>query len=509
MTFKNDVARTGQNLTESVLTPSSVNATSFGLLRNLKVDGKVDAQPLYLSQLTVSGAVHNVLFVATENNSVYAFDSDTGAVLWQVSLNGSGEVASDNRGCTQVTPTIGVTSTPVIDRKAGANGTVFLVAMTVDSTGAYHQRLHALDVTTGAELLGGPTAISATSGATSFNPGDYTERAALLLANGTLYTSWSSHCDNGTYGGWIIAYGESTLAPAGALNIAQGASSAPVDTSSPATGGAANQGPSVWMSGAGPGADAAGNVYLLSANGQFETTLTSAGFPIGGDYGNSFLKLSLTGGTLGVADYFTMTNEVAESQNDQDLSSGGEMLLPDQTDAGGTVWHLVVGAGKDGNLYVVNRDSMGKFSTTTNNIRQQLSGALGHGVFSSPAYFNGTIYYGPVSGNLIAFSVANALLTGPVAARSPTQFGYPGTSPVASANGTANAIVWAYENSASGPAVLHAYNATNLASELYNSNQAANGRDQFGTGNKYITPVVADGKVFAASTNSVAVFGLL
>lgn len=509
VTFKNDVARTGQNLTELALSPASVNPTGFGLLRNLKVDGKVDAQPLYLSQLTVSGAVHDVVYVATENNSVYAFDADTGTLLWQVSLNGAGEVASDNHGCTQVTPTIGVTATPVIDRKAGLHGTLFLVAMTVDSTGRYHQRLHALDVTTGGELLGGPTAISATYGATSFDPGGYTERAALLLSNGTLYTSWSSHCDGGTYGGWIIAFSENTLAPAAALNIATGASSAPIDTSSPATGGAANQGPSVWMSGDGPAADAAGNVYLLTANGQFETTLNGGGFPSGGDYGNSFLKLSLSAGTLGVSDYFTMANEVSESQDDQDLGSGGELLLPDQTDASGKVWHLVVGAGKDGNLYVVDRDSMGRFSPTANNIRQQLTGALGQGVFSSPAYFNGTLYYGPVGGNLVAFPLANALLSGPSAAHSPTQFGYPGTSPVVSANGTANAIIWAYENSPSGLAVLHAYDAANLARELYNSSQAANGRDQFGTGNKYITPVVADGKVFVASTDSVAVFGLL
>jgi outer membrane protein assembly factor BamB len=509
VTFKNDVARSGQNLTETALTPSTVNSTGFGLLRNLMVDGKVDAQPLYLSHLTISAAVHNVVYVATENNSVYAFDSDTGTVLWQVSLNGSGEVASDNHGCTQVTPTIGVTSTPVIDRKAGANGTIFLVAMSVDAAGTYRQRLHALDVTTGAELLGGPTAISARYGATSFDPGGYTERAALLLSNGTLYTSWSSHCDNGTYGGWIIAFSESTLAPAAALNIAPAASSAPVDTSTPSIGGAANQGPSVWMSGDGPGADATGNIYLLTANGQFDTTLNSAGFPNGGDYGNSFLRLSLTGSTLGVADYFTMSNEVVESQNDQDLGAGGEMLLPDQTDASGTVWHLAVGAGKDGNLYVVNRDSMGKFSSTANNIRQQLTGALGGSIFSSPAYFNGTIYYGPVNGNLLAFSVAAASVAGPLSAHSPTSFAYPGTSPVVSANGTANAIVWAYENSSSGTAVLHAYNATNLATELYNSNQAANGRDAFGTGNKYIAPVVADGKVFAATTNSVAVFGLL
>ena len=268
-------ARTGQNLTESTLTPANVNAAGFGLLRNLMVDGKVDAQPLYLSHLTLSGGSHNVVYVATENNSVYAFDSDTGAVLWHVSLNDSGEVAGDNHGCTQVTPTIGITSTPVIDRKAGANGRDIPGRDEHGFIGNLSPATARVGRNERCGTIGRPTSISATYGATSFEPGGYTERAALLLSNGTLYTSWSSHCDGSTYGGWIIAYGESTLAPAAVLNVAPGASSAPLDTGSAATGGAANQGPSIWMSGAGPGADTAGNVYLLTANGQFETTLNN------------------------------------------------------------------------------------------------------------------------------------------------------------------------------------------------------------------------------------------
>jgi hypothetical protein len=496
-TYKNDGLRTGQNTTESVLTTANVATSTFGLLRNLAVDGKVDAQPLYLSKLTVAGASHNVVFIATENNSLYAFDSDTGATLWQVSLTATGETTSDTHGCGQVTPQIGITSTPVIDRSAGAHGTVFAVAMTKDAAGNYHQRLHALDVTTGAEMTASPKEITATYLATSFAPGQYEERAALLLTNGTLYTSWTSHCDDAPYGGWVIAYSETTLAQTGVLNVAPGASGS----------GYSSQGPAIWMSGGGPAADSAGNVYVLTGNGRFETTLTGSGFPSGGDYGNSFVKISSSAGALTVADYFALKNGVTESGNDQDLGSGGIMLLPDLTDATNTVRHLAVGAGKDGNLYVVSRDSLGKFSATTNNIWQELDGALPGGIWSTPAYFNGSVYYGSSGGNLEAFSVTNAQLSSSAVSQSTTQFTYPGTSPVASANGTSNGIIWTYENAT--PAVLHAYDATNLAHELYNSNQAANGRDQFGAGNKFIAPTVADGKVFVASTTSVGVFGLL
>jgi Immunoglobulin domain/Immunoglobulin I-set domain len=497
VTYKYDVMRTGQNLAESTLTLSNVASTTFGKLRNLMVDGLVDAQPLYVSQLAVAGAAHNVVFVATEHDSVYAFDAATGAILWNVSLLGSGETTSDNRGCSQVTPEIGVTSTPVIDRKAGTHGTIFVVGMTKDAASNYHHRLHALDITTGQESAAGPTEIAATFGATTFAPERYKERAALLLSSGTIYTTWASHCDAGPYGGWIIALNESTLAITGVLNVAMSASG----------GGYASQGPSIWMSGGGPAADSAGNVYVLTGNGRFETALSAAGFPDGGDYGNSFVKVSTSSDTLAVSDYFTMSGEIAESTDDVDLGSGGVMLLPDMTDANGTVRQLAVGAGKDSNLYVVDRNNMGKFTSVGNNIWQQLSGVLGGGVWATPAYFNLGIYYGPRGGPLMAFSVTDALLSSSPTSQSATQFTSPGTFPIISANGTANAIVWAYENTS--PAVLHAYAATNLATELYNSNQAPNGRDQFGAGNKNIAPVVVDGKVFVATTNSVAVFGLL
>jgi hypothetical protein len=495
-TFKNDLNRSGQNLAESVLTLANVASSTFGLLRMLPVDGRVDAQPLYLSALSVAGGTFNTVFVATEHDSVYAFDSDSGAILWHVSLLASGETPSDNRGCSQVTPEIGVTSTPVIDRTAGAHGTIYVVAMSIDSGSNYHQRLHALDVATGAELLSGPVDISASFPATgtatsSFDPKAYEERAALLLSNGTIYTSWTSHCDDAPYGGWVISYAQSTLARNGVLNIAAHSSA----------------GPAIWMAGGGPAVDASGNIYLLSANGAFETTLDANGFPSGQDFGNSFLKISNAGAGLSVLDYFTMSNEVAESNADQDLGSGGEMLLPDLMDATNTVRHLMVGAGKDGNIYVVDRDSMGKFSATSNNNYQTLSGVLPGGIWSTPAYFNGTVYYSDVSGTLKAFPISSAKLGSTPQSQSATQFTYPGTAPSVSANVTANAIVWAHENTS--PAVLHAYDATNLAHELYNSNQAAANRDQFGPGNKYITPAIADGKVFVGTTNAVAVFGLL
>jgi hypothetical protein len=495
-TYKNDLSRSGQNLSESALTLANVASSTFGLLRTLPVDGRVDAQPLYLSQLSVGGGSFNTVFVATEHDSVYAFDSDSGAVLWHVSLLGTGETTSDSRGCSQVVPEIGVTSTPVIDRTAGAHGTLYVVAMSIDAQSNYHQRLHALDITTGAELLNGPVEISAAfpaggTAASSFDPKAYEERAALLLSNGAIYTSWTSHCDHTPYGGWIIAYAQSTLARSGVLNVAANSSS----------------GPAIWMAGGGPAADSSGNIYLLTANGAFETTMDANGFPSGQDFGNSFLKISSAGAGLKVLDYFTMFNEVAESNADQDLGSGGGMLLPDLMDSTNAVRHLMVGAGKDGNIYVVDRDSMSKFNASSNKNYQTLSGALTGGIWSTPAYFNGSVYYGNVSGTLKAFAISSAKLAATPQSQSATQFIYPGTAPSVSANGTSNGIVWAHENS--DPAVLHAYDAANLAHEIYNSNQAAGNRDRFGTGNKYITPMVADGKVFVGTTNSVAVFGLL
>ncbi len=498
LTYHNDIARTGQNLTETTLTTSNVTSAKFGKLGFFSVDGLVDAEPLYASNLTIpNNGTHNVLIVATEHDSVYAFDADSAAIIWQVSMLKSGENTSDSRGCGQVNPEIGVTSTPVIDRTRGPNGTVYAVAMSNDASGNYHQRLHALDLALGTELFSGPMDIQATypgagdnSNGTDvvFDPGQYKERSALLLLNGVIYTAWASHCDIRPYTGWIIGYSESTLAQTSVLNVTPNG----------------NEG-AIWMAGAGLAADTSGNIYFLDANGDFDTSLNTSGFPSNGDYGNAFMKLSTSGG-LAVADYFEMQNESSENSSDTDLGSGGLIVLPDLSDGSGHTWHLAVGAGKDSNLYVVNRDSMGKFNSNSNNIYQELSGALPGGVWSMPAYFNSTIYYGSVGSPIQAFTITNAKLSTSATAQTPTSFGYPGATPSVSANGASNGIVWAVENNS--PAVLHAYNAANL-NELYNSNQAANGRDQFGNGNKYITPMIVNGEVFVGTPNGVAVFGLL
>ena len=492
-TYKNDLARTGLNPNETILTTSNVNSNTFGLLRKLSVTGKVDAQPLYLSHLSISGTTHNVVFVATEHDMVYAFDSDSGATLWSVSV-ANGESPSDARNCGQVTPEIGVTDTPVIDRNSGTHGAIYLGAMTRDSQGNYHHRLHALDVTTGAELFGGPKEITATfpnlTGQTTFDPGQYKERPGLLLLSGILYLTFSSHCDIGAYTAWVLGYNQSTLAQTAVLNL-----------------GPNGGGPSIWMSGGAPAADSSGNIYLLNANGAFETTLDANGFPNHGDYGNSFMKISTANNTLKVADYFAMSNEVSESNADADLGSGSALVLPDFIDSTNAVRHLAVGAGKDGNIYVVNRDNMGKFSASSNNIWQELTGALPGGIWSTPAFFNNTVYYGAVSGPLRAFPISAAKLALSPSSQTGITFTYPGTAPAVSSNGTSNGIVWAHENT--NPAVLHAYDATNLTHEFYNSNQAASSRDQCGPGNKFITPTIADGKVFLATQNSVCVYGLL
>ena len=495
VTYHNDVARTGQNLNEAVLTTANVNSTTFGKLRSLPVDGKVDAQPLYLAQLAIGGATRNVLYVATEHGSVYAFDADAGTPLWQVSTLGSGEVTSDTRGCDQITPEIGITATPVIDRNAGTHGVIYVVAMS-KSGSTYFQRLHALDVTTGAEMFGGPKNITASfpgagdnssNGNVIFDPAQYKERAALLLLNGVVYTTWASHCDIRPYNGWIMGYNQTTLAQTTVLNVVPNGSEG-----------------AIWMADTGPAADSSGNIYLLDANGDFGTTLNAGGFPSNGNYGNAFLKISTAGG-LAVADYFEMQNQQQENASDADLGSGGAVVLPDLTDGTGNVRHLSVGAGKDGHIYVVNRDAMGKFNAGSNNIYQELSGVLGGGIFSMPAYFNSTLYYGAVGDAIKAFKITNAMLaTGPASQTSNT-FRYPGTTPSISANGTSNAIVWAAENTT--PAVLHAYDANTLH-ELYNSNQAGS-RDQLGAGNKFITPTIVNGKVYMGTSDSVGVFGLL
>jgi hypothetical protein len=498
LTWHNDVARTGQYLAETSLTLANVNSTSFGLKAKWPADGRVDAQPLFAASVILPGSgAHDLVISATEHDTVYAFDANGGSVLWQASMLAAGETTSDSRGCGQVSPEIGVTATPAIDRALGANGTVFVVATSKDTAGNYFQRVHALDLASGAERPGSPVVVQATypgnganstNGTVRFDPAFYNERAALLVAGGVLYTAWGSHCDFAPYTGWLIAFDEATLAVRSVLNVTPNGS-----------------GGAFWNSGAGPALDAGGSLFVISANGTFDTALTASGFPASGDFGNGFLKISTSGG-LSVTDYFATSDTVARSAADWDFGSGGAMVLPDQIDGSGAIRHLAVGAGKDANLYVVDRDSMGKFDPLANHAYQVLAGALSGGVFASPAYFNGAIFFGSAGAPLQRFVLSAARLAPSAASQSAAAYGYPGTTPSISANGSGNAIVWAIENGS--PSVLHAYDASDLTRELYNSSQNA-ARDSLGPGNKFITPTVAAGKVFIGTTDSVAVYGLL
>lgn len=499
VTYHYDNLRTGQNTNETILTPANVNSTKFGKLGEFGVIGKVDAQPLYLSNLSISGGTKNVLYVATEHGCVYAFDADSiGASaskpMWVTSTELPGEMPSDDRGCGQVTPEIGVTSTPVIDRKRGA---IHVVAVSKNASGTYIHRIHALDLTSGAELFGGPTVVTASypgTGAGSsggnvvFDPSAYNERPGLLEFNGTIYTTWGSHCDQGTYTSWVMAYSADTLKQTAVLNLVPNGSDG-----------------GIWMSGAAPALDASGNIYFIVGNGTFDTNLNASGFPPQHDCGNCFAKIS-SSAPLSLLDYFTPSNTVAQSDQDLDFGSGGPLLLPDLMDASGTTRHLAVGSGKDANIYVLDRDNMGKFNSGADNIYQLIPGELSGGEFGKPSYFNNTVYYGAIGDTLKAFPITNAKLATIPASQSPTNFAYPGTTPSISANQTTNGIVWAVENGNSG--VLHAYDATNVGKEFYNSNQASNARDHFAD-NKFITPMVANGRVYVGTPTSVAVFGLL
>ena len=496
LTYHNNNARTGADAKETILTLSNVNSTTFGKLFTVPADGLVDAEPLYVSSVSISGVTHNLLIVATEHGTVYAYDADTGTNLWQITTLKSGETTSDKRSCSQVEPEIGITSTPVISRPKMGNPVLYVAAMSKDGSGGYHQRLHALDVTSGGELFNGPVDIAAqypgtgdnsSGGFVIFDPAQYKERSGLLLINSTVYLAWASHCDFRPYTGWIMGYNAITLAQTTVLNVTPNG----------------NEG-AIWGAGAGMAADGAGNIFLLDANGVFDTTLNSSGFPASGDYGNAFLHLTTKGG-LAVADYFEMYNEQTENNFDTDLGSGGTVLVSVK-DSGGKIWQLAVGAGKDNNLYVVDRTNMGKFNSKSNNIYQEIVGGLPGGSFSTPASANGFIYYGPVNSPILKFQFSNAKLLSTAVAKTSNSFAYPGATPSASANAGKNGIVWAAENT--NPAVLHAYNAKTLV-EIYNTNQASGGRDQFGAGNKYITPMIANGKVYVGTTNGVGVFGLL
>ena len=500
-TYHNDIARTGQNTHETILKLDNVNASKFGKVFSVRVDGGIDAEPLYLSDVSIPGkGTHNVLYAVTESDNVYAFDADSGMLLWKTSVLALGESPSDDRGCSQISPQIGITSTPVIDRSSGPNGTIYVVAMSKNPSSYYFQRIHALDITTGKEEFGGPVAIKAKypghgdnshGGYVMFDPAQYAERQGLLLLNHVIYTGWTSHCDDRPYTGWLIGYNESTLAQTSVLNVTPNGREG-----------------AIWQAGAGIASDGQ-SLYFLDANGTFDTILNGKGFPRYGDYGNGFLRVSTTNNNLEVADYFAMHDTVRESNADEDLGSGGALVLPDMKDANGRTRYLALGAGKDSNIYIVDRTNMGKYSHRNDQaIYQEIDGALGGGVWSTAAFYHGNVYYGPVNNNLLQFQFSNARLSTAPVSKSAASFTYPGSTPSVSANGSQNGIVWAVEHTGSND-ILHAYDAGNLANELYNSGQAPHGRDNFGQSTHFGTPMIVNGKVYIGTTSGVAVFGLL
>src|SRR5581483_3796718 len=506
LTYQYDLARSGANPSETILKPANVNTAQFGKLFSYPVDGYVYGQPLYVGNVAIPAkGTHNVVYVATEHDSVYAFDADTNlganaAPLWQVSFMnpaaGVTTVPASDVDCTQIYPEIGSTSTPVIDP---ASNTLYVVAMTKENTGgatSYTHRLHALDAASGAERPGSPVTIEASATGTgdggstvTLNPKFYKQRPGLLLLNGVVYIGFSSHCDIGPYHGWILGYDAQTLRQVVIYT----------DTPNGAEG-------SFWTSGAAPAADADGNIFVVSGNGTFDA---ASGGP---DLGESYIKLS-TGGGLSVADYFTPFNYRALNSADADVGSSGVVLLPEEAGSGDHP-HLMVGAGKEGRIYVLDRDNLGKWQAGSDSqIVQSLPGAISS-LFGNPAYFNGTVYFCGSGDNLKAFSISNGSLSTSAVSRSPESFGFPGCVPAISANGKSNGIVWVLDPGGTVCApgcvsgTLRAYDASNLANELYNSAQNS-ARDSLGLQVKFSVPTVANGKVYAGTQSALVVYGLL
>ncbi|HUC55269.1 MAG TPA: hypothetical protein VMR90_14550 [Candidatus Cybelea sp.] len=482
------------NSTETLLTTANVNSTTFGKVGEFAVDGQIDGQTLFLSQLAIPGQGNkDVLYVATENDTVYAVDAQSisgssATVLWQTRVLPSGEAPATSLPCGNLNPN-GITATPVIDRTRNA---IYVEAMSQNSAGNIRHRLHALDLTNGNELFGGPTTITATypgtgghssGGIVTFDPAVQHDRAAVLESGSIIYTAWSGlYGDCGPYSAWVIAFDAGTLIQTGAIDLVPN-----------------NSGGGMWMGGGGPAADASGNIYVISGNGFGDTPGTNS------SYGNSFVRLSTSGG-LQVADYFTPFNTLNEDSRDDDFGSAGPLLLPDLVDANNITRHLAVGAGKDGNLYVVDRDNMGQFNSATNNVYQQFQLTSGEN-HSSPVFFNNTVYICPTNSNLKAFPVSKALLATSPSSQSAHVFGSNGAVPSVSANGTAQGIVWALDW---GAGILLAYDASDLTKELYDSNQAAASRDHFSSvAGHFIAPMVANGRVYIGTKTTVAVFGVL
>jgi hypothetical protein len=506
-TYHNDVARTGQNTQETILTPANVNATQFGKLFSVAVDGVVYAQPLYLSAVAIAGGMHNVLYVATEHDSVFAIDADSGTVYAQASLipAGGSTVNSDSDlHCGDLVPEVGITGTPVIDP---ATGTLYVVAKS-KVNGLFHQYLHALDTGTLAEKFNGPVAIQATvagsgydasGGVVTFNALQENQRTALLLEGGHVIMGWSSHCDNDPWHGWVMSYSASTLAQEAAFNTSPN--------------GSRN---GVWMSGAGAAADASGNVYFATGNGTWNGTT---------DYGDSIVKLGApAAGSFPVVDYFTPYNQGKLAADDTDLAAGGLVLLPTLPSG----QQLLAQQGKQGTIYLLNTAELGHYcpnltpacSGRDTNVVQEIFGAS-PGIWGSPAYWNGNLYWTGANDSIKAYSFnangSGLISTSPTSA-SAQIFAFSAPTPAISSNGNANGILWALDGSADDSTCdgggsnclgLYAYDATNLANLLYTSSQAPGNRDSPGVAVKFEKPIVANGKVYVGTQSSVTVYGLL
>lgn len=517
LTYHYDNTRQGEDTNEVLLTPNSVNQSTFGRLITYTTDGDIIAQPLYVYGLAIPGqGVHNTVFVATENNSIYAFDADSnsgtnGGVLWQVNLGTAassytGEFGTRYQGTYygDITPVVGITGTPVINL---ASGTLYVSVHTREVTATatnYYHRIHALNITNGQEQAYSPvvvtnsmpgTGVDSSNGVVTFNARQENQRPALAYANGMVYVAYGSYEDTDPYHGWVFGFNATNLAMSSTRVFNTTPNATVADFGANAGEGA------LWMGGGGICVDASNNLYFATANGSFSAQTN------GGDYGDAIVKLSTTNG-FQVADYFSPYNQAALAAADLDLGSGGTILLPDS--AGSSAHpHLIVAAGKAGVIHLVDRDNLGRFNSANDNqIVQELPGAVG-AVRSTPAYFNNTIYYQGNGDVMRAFSISNAVINPTPTSVTAGSINAPGGTPVVTANGTNNGIVWVVSPDAygsSGPAVLHAYAATNLAVELYNSSQNL-ARDNPGAAVRMNTPTVINGKVFVGGQYALSIFG--
>ncbi len=494
-TYHYDNLRSGVNSSETALTPANVTQQTFGKKFTYPVDGWIDGQPLYVANVNVGGSVHNVVYVTTEHDSVYAFDADglVSSPLWQTSfVNPSAGVTTIPTGDLVMggfkQPEFGIMATPVIDPVAG---TIYVLARTLEN-GQYLQRLHALDITTGAERANSPVPVQASvpgtgagsmNGVLSYDGYAQNVRPALTLVNGTVFIAAASLEDLYNYHGWVFGYDAQTLELVGAFCA----------TPDGIMGG-------IWQSGAGLGADAAGNLYFETGNGTFDANLG------GQDYGDSIVKLQLSSAGLNPVDYFTPYNQAALSAADLDMSSGAALLLPDQP---GPHVHELIGGGKQGTIYVIDRDAMGGFNAAGDTqIVQAIPGAItptagkaNGGLWNVPMYWNNLVYLIGRNDVMKAFALQNGTLVGPIFKGNTTLFV---TDTVISSNGTNNGILWVSQGDINE---LHAFDPFDLTHEYYNTNQAGT-RDVPLAISRWMAPVVVNGKVYVGCKGELDVYGL-